>query len=511
MDLPNIFQFSMFSHFFNSNSNVFPEAYLHVFILMYTLYKLCPYYIFDMINDYVKDYLDNCGNSSSIIIPYHLKVYSSPYSNTKPLRKTLYSDRFLAINHYIKKKYMHKLSSLMEIINFENTRCSYENISDYILIPKDKQKIHIDDGDGIYIEIIFDTFVEENEEKNEKNISKLLTKKYIYKVSKEGKNSVQAITNFIEKIEDEYKTDTTSRKQMIYEFKKTYNDDDDKTSVVFDESPFYTNKNFDNIFFENKYEFMEYLKPFIEYDKEDLHQKYEKFGVPFKGTFMLHGPPGCGKSSLIKAVVKYTKRHCVIVSWSKLKTCSDFACLFRPIKINNKVLNSHELVIVFEDFDANNSEVLKTRNNLKSDTIDISNIKDAISSSDKEQIKKICEESLITNVLKQKNDDELSLEYILNVLDGVIELHNTIIFFTTNDLDAIDPALKRTGRIDKVIKMDYINKPLLQEILKHYFKKEPSRKYDTKMNNMINSNICYADIIQNIMNSNNMDDFFSFF
>jgi hypothetical protein len=470
-----------------------------------------------MINDNIKEFIENSTNTSSIVIPYHLKIYSSPYSNTKPVKKTLYSDKFLAINHYIKKTHMNKISSLLEIINFENTRCSFENVSDYILIPKDKQRIHIDDEFGIFIEIIFDSFIEENESKDEKNVSKSLTKKYIYKVSRIGKNSVQIINDFIKRIEEEYKNDTSTSIQTVYEYKKTYNDDDDRTSIVFNESPFYTNKSFDNIFFENKYELMDYLKPFIKSDiksdikDNDINLKYEKFGVPFKGTFMLYGPPGCGKSSLIKAVVKYTKRHCLIVSWSKLKTCSDFASLFRPIKINNKILTQDELVIVFEDFDANNSEILKIRDNLKINTADISNIKDIISNTNEEQIKKFCEESLMKNVLKPKNDDDLSLEYILNVLDGVIELHNSVIFFTTNDLEAIDPALKRTGRIDKIIKMDYINKPLLEEILSYYFNSKCTKKYNKKMNDMVNSNICYADIIQSIMNSNNIDEFFSCF
>lgn len=513
MDVPNIFQVSMLSHFLNNPTNFFPEYYLHIFIVLYALYKLCPYYIFDMINDNVKEFIENSTNISSIIIPYHLKIYSSPYSSTKAVKKTLYSDKFLAINHYIKKKHMHKISSLLEIINFENTRCSYENVSDYILIPKDKQKIYIDDKFGIFIEIIFDSFLEENENKDEKNISKSLTKKYIYKVSRIGKNSVQILNDFITQIEEEYKNDTSTSIQTVYEYKKTYNDDDDRTSIVFNESPFYTNKSFDNIFFENKCELIEYLKPFIKSDTKDndIYLKYEKCGVPFKGTFMLHGPPGCGKSSLIKSVVKYTKRHCIIVSWSKLKTCNDFTSLFRPIKINNKILTQEELVIVFEDFDANNSEILKIRDNLKTDKNDISNIKNIISNENKEEIKKICEESFMTNVLKSKNDDDLSLEYILNVLDGVIELHNSLVFFTTNDLDAIDPALKRTGRIDKIIKMDYINKPLLEEILSYYFNNKCNKKYNKKINDMVNSNICYADIIQSIMDSKNMDDFFSFF
>ena len=58
--------------------------------------------------------------------------------------------------------------------------------------------------------------------------------------------------------------------------------------------------------------------------------------------------------------------------------------------------------------------------------------------------------------------------------------------------------------------MDYINKPLLEEILSYYFNNKCIKKYNKKINDMVNSNICYADIIQSIMDSKNMDDFFHF-
>ena len=66
-------------------------------------------------------------------------------------------------------------------------------------------------------------------------------------------------------------------------------------------------------------------------------------------------------------------------------------------------------------------------------------------------------------------DDDLSLEYILNVLDGIVELNNIIVFFTTNVLETIDPALTRVGRIDKLINMDYLSSNMLEEILNYYY------------------------------------------
>ena len=125
-----------------------------------------------------------------------------------------------------------------------------------------------------------------------------------------------------------------------------------------------------------------------------------------------------------------------------------------------------------------------------------------------EKLKKICEENFLVPINSNSGIDELNLEYILNVLDGIVELHNSLVFFTTNDLEAIDPALKRVGRIDKTIKMDYITKSILEEILTHYYNTKSLQKYNKKITSIVKSNACYANIIQYISESETIDDFF---
>jgi SpoVK/Ycf46/Vps4 family AAA+-type ATPase len=188
-----------------------------------------------------------------------------------------------------------------------------------------------------------------------------------------------------------------------------------------------------------------------------------------------------------------------------LKTCSEFVALFRPLKIGNRVYEQRELIIVFEDFDANSSEILKTRENLK--TTKKTNQKLTVELSE-EKLKKICEDNFLVPLNSDPNNDDLNLEYILNVLDGIVELHNSLIFFTTNDLESIDPALKRVGRIDKTIKMDYISKSRLEEMLRYYYNKKSLQKYNKKIATMVNSNMCYANILQSITESETIDDFF---
>ena len=61
---------------------------------------------------------------------------------------------------------------------------------------------------------------------------------------------------------------------------------------------------------------------------------------------------------------------------------------------------------------------------------------------------KIIKELDTMTLFDKKVEDELTLECVLNVLDGIIELHNAMIIFTTNHLEHIDPAFTRSGRID---------------------------------------------------------------
>jgi hypothetical protein len=179
---------------------------------------------------------------------------------------------------------------------------------------------------------------------------------------------------------------------------------------------------------------------------------------------------------LIKAFINETGRHCILVQWSKIKTSTEFSNLFHKIKINSKKIVQGEIIIVFEDFDANNTTAIKTRDNLKktlsNSSMTILQDKDKDKNKDKEESpeknSKTILESIITAQMKTC-EDSLTLECILNVLDGIKELHDALIVFTTNDIASIDPAVIRPGRVDKLIKMDYIKAPIIKQIVKHYY------------------------------------------
>ena len=70
-----------------------------------------------------------------------------------------------------------------------------------------------------------------------------------------------------------------------------------------------SNVTFDNRFFDNKEMILNKIDFFLK-----NRDWYVKKGIPYTLGFLLHGKPGCGKTSFIKALLNYTKRHCVNVN-----------------------------------------------------------------------------------------------------------------------------------------------------------------------------------------------------
>lgn len=70
---------------------------------------------------------------------------------------------------------------------------------------------------------------------------------------------------------------------------------------------------------------------------------------------------------------------------------------------------------------------------------------------------------------KLASSDKLSLSGLLNVLDGVVDSPGRILVMTSNHPEKLDPALIRPGRIDKKLKLGYMQTLDVQQMLSHYF------------------------------------------
>jgi ATP-dependent 26S proteasome regulatory subunit len=68
--------------------------------------------------------------------------------------------------------------------------------------------------------------------------------------------------------------------------------------------------------------------------------------------------------------------------------------------------------------------------------------------------------------------DPLTLSFLLNLIDGIIEQPSRILIMTTNHPEQIDPALLRPGRVDIKQEFKRCTKPIIKEMIEFFFNQE---------------------------------------
>ena len=239
-----------------------------------------------------------------------------------------------------------------------------------------------------------------------------------------------------------------------------------------------SNKTFDNVFFTEKSKLLHRLDYYL--NNEDI---YKRRGIPYNIGFLFYGYPGCGKTSCIKAIANYTKRHVVEVNLRCIKTCGEFIDIFMNEFINNTFIPTDKKIIVLEDIDCM-LDIVKDRSSSenmnvvdKNDDSENESVSDSTSESNLKNsfMELICEKMLSeTNAegygpMKYQRDGKLTLSCILNTIDGVLEQHGRILIITTNYQDKLDSALIRPGRIDMRIDFTKCTDQMTREIISHFY------------------------------------------
>jgi chaperone BCS1 len=153
---------------------------------------------------------------------------------------------------------------------------------------------------------------------------------------------------------------------------------------------------------------------------------YESRGIPYKRGYLMHGPPGNGKTSLCKA----------LASEMGLDLC---------------ILNLADLT------DENASELM-------ADLVDIGR---------QNQPKLLVAEDVDSFVEGRKvKKKTLSFSTLLNMFDGVASQEGTVLVLTTNIVESLDPALIRPGRIDLKVEVPNPSPKNIQEYLELFYGKK---------------------------------------
>jgi SpoVK/Ycf46/Vps4 family AAA+-type ATPase len=274
-------------------------------------------------------------------------------------------------------------------------------------------------------------------------------------------------------------------KQYIYEYKNCEKSDNN-IELYFDKFLMEHNKDLEiNIFFEDKNKLINYIKPFIYNPLEKYNigeERYKRAGFTFKAGLLFYGSPGCGKTSTIKAILKYTNRHGIIINLSKIKTCQELETIFRKRTFCGKNLEGKQICFILEDCDAFEDNIIHSRKKDEEDKKIFEQNNNG--GNDIIQFVKLMESSGTTNVKFSSNNDNVNLSCFLNILDGIIELHGIMIIMTTNHPEKIDEALIRPGRFDFKYEFKRASRKIIKDMIQFKFELSQSQidKYCENMN-----------------------------
>ncbi|KAI3384520.1 hypothetical protein SNEBB_010483 [Seison nebaliae] len=155
--------------------------------------------------------------------------------------------------------------------------------------------------------------------------------------------------------------------------------------------------------------------------KEFLSTKkwYLDRGVPYRRGYLLYGPPGCGKTSLITAIAGELDYSICMLSLSERSLTDD-----KLVMLLTK--SPDKSIILLEDIDAA-----------------LPNDRD--------------------------NYGRLTFSGLLNALDGVVSSEGNLIFMTTNHINKLDDALIRPGRVDFRSYIGHLNMDQMTEMFIKFF------------------------------------------
>lgn len=204
----------------------------------------------------------------------------------------------------------------------------------------------------------------------------------------------------------------------------------------------------------NKQEIMDDLKLFLH--SEDW---YNERDIPYTRGYLFYGKPGTGKTSFIKGISNYCKRHIHFLILKDIKDDNELLGLLKQI-------NYKETILVIEDIDCM-SDIIKDRQHNNTDE----NTQRQIMELTKKINGVIQNNHNFTQELPVRNS-QLTLSGLLNAIDGVFNNDGRILIMTTNHPEVLDKALIRPGRIDQKILFDNCDKKQITELYKMFFNRD---------------------------------------
>ena len=192
-----------------------------------------------------------------------------------------------------------------------------------------------------------------------------------------------------------------------------------------------------------------FINDLKEFCSAETKRWYTKHFVPYRRSYLLEGPPGTGKSSLIVAISSELNLNIGFVQLSVKGMCDQSLA---------QAMNEqpHDSILIIEDVDA---------------------IFDTISGK-KEQV---C----------------VTFSGLLNALDGIGDSTGRIIIMTTNNMEKLDASLIRPGRVDQVVHIGCANNKQIENMFLRFYEsadKEDTVTFRKNVRNHIHGDITTAEL-----------------
>jgi hypothetical protein len=142
---------------------------------------------------------------------------------------------------------------------------------------------------------------------------------------------------------------------------------------------------------------------------------YARLGIPYHRGYLLHGPPGTGKTSIAKAIAGHLGLDVYYLPLTALKDDAVLNSLIGAVSARS--------VLLLEDVD------------------------------------------IVAGARDATDGEHVTLQGLLNALDGLATPHGLILVMTTNHVDVLDRRLIRPGRVDVTEEIGHLDDDQLSRLV----------------------------------------------